>query len=246
MPGIPPEERRRGPPPTVWYRKQDRFYYTTVRGTKHKLSRVKREADRLFHALLAADPDAAPARPPTAVAPPDRVTVAEVLDAYLEHVQLTKSHKTYVHRRGFLNALPRETKLKPAADLRERDVTAWLLARPTWGHNSRVTAKNVLKACLGWATRKEKLLAVNPAGRPGGRARPAAGADGLPGRAGAAQGGDRRRPVPQFPDLPRADRLPAVQRGGPGDGRPRRLGRRHQSPSRGTRTSGTARPGWCT
>jgi hypothetical protein len=39
-------------PPTVWLRRQDDHFYTTVKGEKIKLSPDKKEATRLFHELL--------------------------------------------------------------------------------------------------------------------------------------------------------------------------------------------------
>lgn len=38
---------------TIWERKDNGFYYTTIRGEKIKLSRDLTEAKRLFHALMA-------------------------------------------------------------------------------------------------------------------------------------------------------------------------------------------------
>ena len=39
----------------VWFRKQDGYFYTTVRGEKIKLSKDKKEATKAFHTLLAHD-----------------------------------------------------------------------------------------------------------------------------------------------------------------------------------------------
>jgi hypothetical protein len=39
-------------PPTVWFRKHDGWYYSTIRGEKIKLARNKKEAERACHSLL--------------------------------------------------------------------------------------------------------------------------------------------------------------------------------------------------
>src|SRR5262249_2673371 len=46
--------------PSVWFRKHDRWYYTTIRGEQIKLSQDKEEADREFHRIMAEQPEEMP------------------------------------------------------------------------------------------------------------------------------------------------------------------------------------------
>ena len=72
--------------PTVWFRSLDGYYYTTLKGKKVKLSKDKAEAEKAFHALLAAAPDDGP----VGASP----TFRKLADLYLDFTQQTKSERT--------------------------------------------------------------------------------------------------------------------------------------------------------
>jgi integrase len=137
---------------SYWFREQDGWWYTTYKGVQTKLSQDKGEAKKAFHALHAQDePEPKGLRP----------SFRKVADEYLEFTRQTKSEKTFLHQRYFLQSFCAHVKGKRAAELRPADVTGWLLKKPTWHHNSQVTARGVLRACLNWAVDQE-LLPSNP------------------------------------------------------------------------------------
>lgn len=134
-------------PSTVWFREHDGYYYTTVRGKRVRLAKDKKEADKAFHALLAAAPDDGPVG--------FRPTFRRLADLYLDFTQQTKSPRTYEHQLRFLQSFCDSVGVKRAADLKPGDVTAWLLKhKTTWGHNTQVTARSLVVACLNWAVRE--------------------------------------------------------------------------------------------
>ena len=130
--------------PTIWLRKQDGFYYTTLAGKKVRLAQDKKEARLAFHALLA--------RAEPVPAPSARLSFRKAAELYLAFTEQTKSRRTFEHQLYFLTTFLGVVKGRALADLRPADVTAWLLARKaTWGHNTQVTARSILRACLTWA-----------------------------------------------------------------------------------------------
>jgi integrase len=136
--------------PGVWYREQDGWYYTTFQGEQVKLSKDRKEAQRAFHALHARE---APGGPKSY-----RPSFKKLADSYLGYTQKTKSERTYTHQRYFLQSFCDHVKGRRAADLKPADVTAWLLRQTTWGHNTQVTARGIVVACLNWALEQGTLL----------------------------------------------------------------------------------------
>jgi integrase len=147
-----------GRPPTIWFREYDGWYYTTHRGKRHKLARKKKDATRVFHALLAkSDEDQdeeLPKRSPL-------LSFKRLADLYLDHCKREKDEKTFELQRHFLQSFCDFVKVRKAADLKPSHVSEWLAMKPTWKHNSRVTARGILRSCLRWAV-EEGLLARDP------------------------------------------------------------------------------------
>ena len=144
-------------PSKLWLRKQTGEYHTTVHGKRHRLGKDKAEAERAFHALLAqVDPAPGPAV---------RMTFRKLADLYLAFTEATKSKRTFDHQLHFLKSFVAVVKNKAVVDLKPADVTAWMLANKTnWGHNSQVTGRGVLRACLNWGV-FEGHIAANPLAR---------------------------------------------------------------------------------
>jgi integrase len=166
----------------IWFRKQDGFYYTTYHGEQKKLARDKDEAERAFHALLAQTPEKEEGGK---VLPSFR----KLADLFLDHAEKTKEKSTYELQRLYLQSFCDHIKKKRAFDLKVADVTAWLLkhtaghATPkkkqeppkkgkkrfidpdgVWGHNTQVTCRAIVRACLNWAV-DQGYLTHNPLGR---------------------------------------------------------------------------------
>jgi integrase len=142
-------------PPTVWFRKHDGWYYTTIRGEKIKLARNKKDAERAFHALLSRpeeeEGDGLPKQTPL-------LSFRKLADLYLEHCKQNKDEKTYQLQRHFLQSLSDFVRGRKAMDLRPRHVSEWLVTKKTWQHNSRVTARGILRSCLNWAVEEGYLV----------------------------------------------------------------------------------------
>src|SRR4051812_17363920 len=88
-------------PSSLWFRESNGFYYTTIRGTQHKLSQDKTEARKMMNRLLASD------EPP----PPGRsgMSVRKLCDNYLVRTRDRKepgTHVTQVHQlKAFCDSL---------------------------------------------------------------------------------------------------------------------------------------------
>jgi integrase len=142
--------------PTVWFREQDGWYYTTFKGVQTKLSKDPREAETAFHALLGQEPDDEPKA--------YRPSLRKLADLYLTYTERAKSERTYKHQQYFLQSFCDHVKTKRVADLKPGDVTAWVLKQKTWGHNTRVTARGIVVACLNWGV-EEGHLRYSPLAR---------------------------------------------------------------------------------
>jgi integrase len=136
--------------PSVWLREQDGWYYTTFHGEQVKLSSDPGEAERAFHTLHA---NSAP-KEETGYRP----TFRKLADRYLDYTEQTKSPLTYTHQRYFLQSFCDHVKRKLAAELRPLDVTEWVLKhKDQWGHNTQVTARGLVAACLNSAVEQGYL-----------------------------------------------------------------------------------------
>lgn len=141
--------------PSLWFRKQTGCYYTTLNGKKVRLGTDKKEAQKAFHALMAqSEPE------PVTV----RMSFRKLADLYLAYTKAAKDEKTFKHQLYFLKSFTARVKGKAVLDLKPGDVTQWLLAQPTWGHNSQVTARGILRSCLNWGI-GEGYIQVNPLAR---------------------------------------------------------------------------------
>lgn len=144
--------------PSVWFREQDGFHYTTFRGQQVKLSRDKGEAEKAFHALHANAPEEGEL---TGYRP----TFKKLADLYLSYTEQAKSGQTYKHQKYFLQLFCDHVRTKRAAEVKPGDVTAWVLKyKDRWGHNTQVTARGLVVACLNWAV-EQGYLPYSPLAR---------------------------------------------------------------------------------
>ena len=136
-------------PAKIWQRDQDSFFYCTHRGKQVRLARDRKEAEKAFHEMKA--------RPDEAPEAGSRPSFRKLADLYLEFMRQSKDKKTFDHRLFFLKSFAAHVKAKKAAELKPGDVTNWILGvnaagkKPRWGHNTQVTARGIVTACLNWA-----------------------------------------------------------------------------------------------
>jgi hypothetical protein len=142
--------------PTVWFREQDGWYYTTLRGVQTKLSKGPREAERAFHALLSQEPD----EERKAYRPSFR----KLADLYLTFTRQTKAERTYAHQQYFLQSFCDHVKAKRVADLSRSGVTR--SDSRGWGRGAGISALLASFEALGWAGQAAAATAVPGPGAP--------------------------------------------------------------------------------
>jgi integrase len=87
-----------------------------------------------------------------------RPTFRKLADLYLTFTHQTKSERTFTHQQYFLQSFCDHLRRKLAADLKPMDVISWLLTRTaTWHHNTQVTARGLVAACLNWSVEQGYL-----------------------------------------------------------------------------------------
>ena len=120
-----------------------------MNGRQIKLGKDRKEADRQFHALMAARRDE--------VREVNRPTFRAVADEFLAHSQATNEPGTFETHRRFLQSFCIQVKSRGVADLRGEHVTAWLKANPSWGKSTRSLAIGIVKAAISHARLEGKL-----------------------------------------------------------------------------------------
>ena len=145
-------------PPSVWHRKEDDTFYTTIKGRQIKLSTDRKEATRLFHELLAKHEEPAG----SAISP----AFKKVADLFLDESQRTKKPNTYRLLRYCLQSFADHVGNKRVSELKVHHVTSWIAEhqrasrdgemtgnkkRRPWNESTACSARTNLLACLNWA-----------------------------------------------------------------------------------------------
>lgn len=142
-------------PAKIWLRSENGFYYVTFKGEKVKLSQDRKEADRLFHELMAKKDEVAP---PTRLGP----SFKKLADEFLKDTQGEKDERTVKIQAKVLQQFCDRMKGIRAADLKGHQVKAWLAwenewrkkkGRRTWGTSTQSLAIKTIKAVLNWGVR---------------------------------------------------------------------------------------------
>lgn len=144
--------RPKGP----WRRKQDQCWYTTVAGKQVKLA----EAHESYKTALKAYHDAhANDDTPDALV---LVTVAQLLNDFLEWNEHNRAPRTYEWYKRFLKPFYEDIGNLKVADLKPRHVDKWVAkdyktAKP----NTRRNAYRAVERCMNWAV-KSGYIPTNP------------------------------------------------------------------------------------
>src|SRR5437762_2410442 len=99
--------------PGIWLRSGTDWYYTTYNGEQVKLSRDRKEAERLFHRLMAQKDEPTP-EPAQQLGPSFR----KLADEFLVHTQGVKNAETLAIQAKVLQAFCDRHKGLRAADLK--------------------------------------------------------------------------------------------------------------------------------
>ncbi|MBC7966668.1 MAG: hypothetical protein H7Z17_12190, partial [Fuerstia sp.] len=75
--------------PKIWYRKDRRAWFVTIRGSRHNLGPNKKEATERFHQLMGATESKAI----------KAMSLVAIADLYLEWVKIHRAQSTYVAHR---------------------------------------------------------------------------------------------------------------------------------------------------
>ena len=148
--------------PKPWFREDRQAYFVTISGTRHNLGPDKKEADRLFHELMARS-----AAPPTNNPPIKSATglsVADVFEKFLDWCQKHRSARTYEwskkHIQRFCDHL-KTTRTMAAYELRPFHIVEWVDSKTTWGANQKRGAIVALTRPFNWAA-KLGYVAASP------------------------------------------------------------------------------------
>ncbi|MCC7336535.1 MAG: tyrosine-type recombinase/integrase [Pirellulaceae bacterium] len=126
-------------PNKIWFRKDRNSYYVTIDGRTHKLGSDKDVAEKAFHKLKAADGP-----------PPASISVATLLDNFLQWVKANRAQgtfNTYTHYlQGFLDSLSNPS--MEARRVKPFNVTEWI--KPSWSKSYQTTAVTALQRAYKW------------------------------------------------------------------------------------------------
>jgi integrase len=131
-----------------WFREEDGCYYTTKRGQQINLGPDKGKAwdeFRRVHSTKTVDASQA----------------AAVCDAFLGHVQQTRSRDVFRKYRIFLSSFCRDWGGLKVEQLKKHHLTKWMGQRDSWSPTTRDEAGGCVKTCFQWAE-EEDLILKNP------------------------------------------------------------------------------------
>ena len=140
--------------PKPWFRADRNAYFVTIGGTRHNLGADKKDAERQFH-LLMAEPEQPAAPPPKPLVPSD-LTIAEVLEKYLEWCQIHRSARTYEWTQKHIQRFcdhHKHTTTTPAEELRPFHIIEWVDSKSTWGANQKRGAIVAVQRPFSWASK---------------------------------------------------------------------------------------------
>jgi integrase/recombinase XerC len=144
-----------GRKPTAWYWKARKCWAVDLDGSRYKLGPEKDAALRELYRLLSLTPEE---RKPKVEAPvsPGGMTVAELLDKYLDWCQKHRAPRTYdwykEHLDDFASHLPNAAEM-PFAELKPYHVVEWADKHPSWGDNYRRGALIAVARPGNWAVK---------------------------------------------------------------------------------------------
>jgi integrase len=140
--------------PEPWFRKQTQSWYVKIGRVQHPLGKDKKQADKAYHRLMAAEGLATPVKD---------LPLRGLIEQFLTDSENDVTPETAAWYRRFLDGFAeRYPRLKPS-DIAPRHVRAWINGghkRP-WGQSTQRSAITILKRLLNWGV-ENRLLAANP------------------------------------------------------------------------------------
>ncbi len=135
--------------PKMWQRGQNGAYYVTIQGEQIRLGTDKDEAEAEYQRLLGAGGFA------------DVQRVDDVLDLYLEWVEVNRAPATYKDHRTLLRDFNGFLPPVRVCDLKPFHVSRWLDRHDTWGDTMKNRAAGIVKRSMNWAV-EQGLITHSP------------------------------------------------------------------------------------
>jgi integrase len=154
-------------PPKLWFRRERKQWFTTINGKQIPLGKDRKAAQLKFHRLMLENP--------TSQTRKTVLTVAEVLDLWLDHIQNEVESVTWKRYRENAQNAADDIGSTLATDLRPLHLAQWI-GQKTWASTTKSLAVTVVKMAYRWAC-MSGWLEVNPialARAPGKQVRPPA------------------------------------------------------------------------
>jgi integrase len=131
----------------IWARKGRRGFYATISGKQAFLGLDRKEAEREFHRLKASGKPVERSR----------LSVAVLVDLYLDHAKTEVKASTWANYRGYLQWWVDFAGTRVASGLRPLDVTAWFRTKPGWNPSTRKLATEIVRRWARWCNRQGYL-----------------------------------------------------------------------------------------
>ena len=133
--------------PKIWFRKDRKAWFVTVRGVRHNLGPDKKAASDRFHQLMR-EPDRKPVRSMSFVA---------IADAFLDWVQTHRAKKTYEDTRYYIQSFCRMYPELMPVDLRPFHCERWADSRGNISQSTRRNYLRSIKRVVNWANQQGYL-----------------------------------------------------------------------------------------
>ncbi len=141
--------------PKIWKRKGSDWWFTTVGTNKVRLSKDRKEAQRLFHELKG--------EPETKAGGPSFRKLADLFIEDSRHREPPKAPETIEVQQRHIQTFIDHIKGKRCTDLKPLDVTEWIVTKD-WSASMRSGVRSTIKAVLNWGV-DQGVLKENPLAR---------------------------------------------------------------------------------
>jgi integrase len=126
---------------TPWWWEARKAYYATIKGVRHRLGTVLRQAESKLKRLEG--------EPREQAVPSD--SVALILDAFIDWTEENRAAKTARGYKDFCQSFIDYCGKMPVSKLKREHVEKWLTSRKTWNSTTKRNAITALQRGLNWA-----------------------------------------------------------------------------------------------
>jgi integrase len=140
--------------PKPWWHSERGTYFVCIGGERYNLGADEDDADREFHRLLSLTPEER--RPKVSAPLADGISVAAVLDKFLDHVEKHRAATTYAWYKDrlqwFTDTLEKPDEM-PASSVKPYMVVEWADSHANWGACYRRGCIGAIQTAFRWAVR---------------------------------------------------------------------------------------------